>query len=282
VKVGVIGFPVAERDVVELARRVEDLGFESLFHPEHTHIPVSRDSPFPATADGSLPEVYLRNLDPFVALAAAAAATTELVLGTAVCLVAQRDPIVTAKAVASLDRISGGRFVFGVGSGWNVEEMVNHGVPPQRRWGVVREHVLAMKALWTQDEASFHGRRVDLEPGWSWPKPLQRPHPPVLIGGDGPRAFDRVLDYGDGWIPAVDHELEPLLEKLGALRARCDAEGVGFPPVTVAYGPLRTARSGELGALADAGVERCLLALPDLPAAESAAHLQDLARFARA
>ncbi len=185
-KIGIIGFPVADVDVREVARAVEALGFESLFYPEHTHIPATRESAFPATEDGSLPEVYLRNLDPFVALGAAAAVTTELVLGTGVCLVAQRDPFVTAKAVATLDQLSRGRFVLGVGAGWNVEEMENHGVPRKRRWTVVEEHVRAMQALWTQDEASFHGEFVGFDRVWSWPKPVQRPHPPILIGGNAP------------------------------------------------------------------------------------------------
>ena len=279
-KIGIIGFPVADVDVREVARAVEELGFESLFYPEHTHIPATRESPFPATEDGSLPEVYLRNLDPFVALGAAAAVTTELVLGTGVCLVAQRDPFVTAKAVATLDQLSHGRFVLGVGGGWNVEEMENHGVPRKRRWAVVEEHVRAMKALWTQDEASFHGAFVGFDRVWSWPKPVQRPHPPILIGGNASRTFDRVVDYGDGWIPAVDHELAPVLERIDALRRRCDADGVARA-VTLAYGPLRAPAPGELAAIAAAGVERCLLPLPDLPAGASLEHLRELARRAR-
>jgi probable F420-dependent oxidoreductase len=246
VNIGVIGFPVADVDLVELARHIEELGFESLFHPEHTHIPVDRASPFPATEDGRLPGVYLRNLDPLVSLAAVAAATSELVLGTAVCLVAQRDPFATAKAIATLDHLSGGRLVIGIGAGWNIEEMANHGVPAERRWRVVREHVLAMKALWTTDEAEFHGEFVDFDPVWSWPKPLQRPHPPILVGGTGPRALDRVLGYGDGWIPAVDHELAPILERIAELWERCLREDRERPPVTVAYGPLRQSRPGEL------------------------------------
>ncbi len=199
--IGVMLFPT-DRSIgpVELARAVEERGLHSLYFPEHTHIPVSRRTPYPA--GGELPEEYKRTLDPFLALTAAAVATDRIELGTGICLVAQRDPIVTAKAVASLDVLSGGRFVFGIGVGWNEDEMAQHGVDPARRRAVAREHVLAMKALWTQDEAAFEGDHVHLEPSWSWPKPVQRPHPPILLGGaGGPVTFRHVVEYCDGFMP---------------------------------------------------------------------------------
>ncbi|MDQ3385356.1 MAG: LLM class F420-dependent oxidoreductase [Actinomycetota bacterium] len=199
--IGVMLFPT-DRSIgpVELARAVEERGLHSLYFPEHTHIPVIRRTPYPA--GGELPEEYKRTHDPFLALTAAAVATERIQLGTGVCLVAQRDPIVTAKAVASLDVLSGGRFVFGIGVGWNEDEMGHHGVDPRRRRAVAREHVLAMKALWTQEEASFEGEHVHLEPSWSWPKPVQRPHPPILLGGaGGPVTFRHVVEYCDGFMP---------------------------------------------------------------------------------
>ena len=199
--IGVMLFPT-DRSIgpVELAQAVEERGLHSLYFPEHTHIPVSRRTPYPA--GGELPEEYKRTHDPFLALTAAAVVTERIQLGTGICLVAQRDPIVTAKAVASLDVLSGGRFVFGIGVGWNEDEMGHHGVEPGRRRAVAREHVLAMKALWTQDEASFEGEHVHLEPSWSWPKPVQHPHPPILLGGaGGPVTFRHVVEYCDGFMP---------------------------------------------------------------------------------
>ncbi|HEX2171199.1 MAG TPA: TIGR03619 family F420-dependent LLM class oxidoreductase, partial [Dehalococcoidia bacterium] len=169
-------------DPVSLGRAAEDLGFESIFLPEHSHIPVSRRTPFPSGP--VLPDAYRRVIDVFVALGAIAAATKNLKLGTSVCLVIERDPIVTAKQVASLDHLSGGRLIFGVGGGWNREEMEDHGTDPRLRWKILRERCLAMKEIWTRDEAEFHGEFVDFGPIWSWPKPVLTP--PVLIGGEGP------------------------------------------------------------------------------------------------
>jgi probable F420-dependent oxidoreductase len=182
-----------------LGASAEERGFESLFLAEHTHIPVSRETPYPGGAE--LPREYSHTIDPFVGLAAAATATVRLKVGTGVCLVIERDPIVTAKEVATLDNVSGGRFLFGVGAGWNKEEMRNHGTDPKTRWGVMRERIEAMKAIWTQEEAEYHGRYVDFDPIWSWPKPVQEPHPPVLVGGVGDKVLDRVVAYGDEWIP---------------------------------------------------------------------------------
>jgi probable F420-dependent oxidoreductase len=198
--IGVAMFPT--HDAIgpsELARLAEEHGYESLFFPEHSHIPASRLSPY--GGGGELPRKYLHTYDLFVSLAAAAAVTTKLRVGSGVCLVVQRDPIHTAKEVASVDHLSGGRLEFGVGAGWNREEMENHGTDPRVRMAILRERIEAMKAIWSQDEASYSGKHVNFERIWSWPKPAQRPHPPVLVGGGGPGVLDRVLAFGDAWFP---------------------------------------------------------------------------------
>jgi probable F420-dependent oxidoreductase len=209
----------------------EERGFESLFLAEHTHIPVSRETPYPG--GNELPREYSHTIDPFVGLTAAAAVTERLKLGTGVCLVIERDPIVTAKEVATLDHVSGGRFLFGVGAGWNKEEMQNHGTDPRTRWGVMGERVEAMKAIWTQDEAEYRGRFVDFDPMWSWPKPVQKPHPPVLVGGVGHKVLDRVVAYGDEWIPNRVKSPEELGERIAELQRRAEAAGRAQIPVTV-------------------------------------------------
>lgn len=239
-----------------LGRAVEERGFESLFFPEHTHIPVHS-----RRADGSSTRSYAETYDPFVALSAIAAATRTLTLGTGVCLVTQRDPIVTAKEVASLDRLSGGRFVFGVGAGWNRMELAHHGTDPGTRMTLLAERVQAMRRIWTTDEAEFHGEYVDFAPVWSWPKPLQRPHPPVLVGGNGPNVEDRVLAFGDGWFPQCGGlaTVDDLVVRVAALRRRAADAGRGPIPVTVFNTP---PEKSVLGALADGGVDRCLLLLP--------------------
>jgi probable F420-dependent oxidoreductase len=187
--------------VHDLAREAEARGLQSLFIPEHTHIPTSRRTP-PPTGDADLAEEYRRTVDPFVALGAAATVTESIRLGTGICLVAQREPIVTAKAVATLDQISGGRFDFGIGFGWNHDEMEQHGVDPTTRRALTREHMLAMKALWSEDVASYDGELVHFAPSWSWPKPVQPGGPPILIGGAaGPKLFAHIAEYADGWIP---------------------------------------------------------------------------------
>src|SRR6478672_10326087 len=215
---GIAVFPADyAADPATIARLVEERGFESLFFPEHTHIPAGRRTPYPA--GGELPRYYSHTYDPFVALTAAASATERILLATGICLVIQRDPIITAKEVASLDRLSGGRFLFGVGAGWNLDEMENHGTNPERRFSLMRERVEAMKEIWTAEEPSYHGRHVDFDPIWSWPKPVQDPHPPVLVGGNGPTVEDRVLRFGDGWMPNVVDDDE-LLGRFEALRAR--------------------------------------------------------------
>jgi probable F420-dependent oxidoreductase len=208
--------------VAELAVALEERGFFGLYLPEHTHIPVSRRTP-PPTGEPELPDQYRRTLDPFVALASAATVTRSLRLGTGVCLVAQHDPIVLAKTTATLDVVSGGRFVFGVGFGWNAEEAANHGVDFRRRRRIVREKVLAIERLWSDEVASFSGEFVSFEPSWAWPKPVQHPRPLVLIGGvAGPGLFAHVAEYADGWMPVGGSGVR---EALPALRSAMEAAG---------------------------------------------------------
>ncbi|MER6812784.1 TIGR03619 family F420-dependent LLM class oxidoreductase [Spirillospora sp. NPDC000708] len=238
----------------ELAREAEARGFASLYVPEHTHIPVARKTP-PPTGDTALAPEYARTLDPFVALAAAAAVTERITLGTGIMLPAQREPIVTAKAVATLDRIAGGRIALGVGYGWNAEEGADHGVPWTRRREVVREHVLAMRELWTRDEASFEGEFVSFEPSWSWPKPAGRV--PVLLGGaPGPTLFAHIAEYGDGWMPIGGAGIR---EALPDLRRACADAGRDMVPVV----PFGTVPSEEkLGYYASIGIEEVVLRVP--------------------
>jgi probable F420-dependent oxidoreductase len=236
-----------------IARLVEERGHDALYFPEHTHMPVAH-TPHPGGAP--LPRHLVHSYDLFVAATAAAAATTRLRVGSGICLVAQRDPITTAKAVASIDHLSGGRFEFGVGAGWNRPEIANHGVDPRTRFRVMREHVEAMQAIWTQDVASYHGEFVDFEAIRSWPKPVQRPHPPVLVGGGGPTVLDRVLAYGDAWIPSLGDGPD-LAGRIAELRARADRE----IPVTVFDVPADPAVLEQLGEL---GVVRGVHWLPSV------------------
>ncbi|WP_433781675.1 LLM class F420-dependent oxidoreductase [Actinomycetospora sp. CA-101289] len=231
---GILMFPTDDAiDPADLAKEVEDRGFDSLWFPEHSHIPTRRESPYPG--GGDLPRMYTRTYDPFVALTAAAAATTTLKLATGICLVIQRDTIHTAKQVASLDRLSGGRFLFGIGAGWNREEMADHGTDPKTRMRLMGEQVKAMKELWTQEEAEFHGEFVDFDPSWAWPKPLQDPHPPVYVGGMGPGVEDRLLDYGDAWLPqrVGPDNLEEFAQRADALQQRAADAGRGRIPMSL-------------------------------------------------
>jgi probable F420-dependent oxidoreductase len=268
-----IWFTPASIRPAELARAAEQRGFESLFVPEHSHIPVSRETPFPG--GGDLPDEYRRMLDPFAALTAAATVTTDLVVGTSVCLVTQRDPILLAKETATLDLLSNGRFVFGVGAGWNVEELRDHGAAPARRWRVLRERVEAVVRIWEDDVAEYHGDHVDFGPMWSWPKPVQRPHPPVLVGGTGPHVIDRVLAYGDGWMPSPALFERPFAEQVAELQDRARAAGRTPLPVTM-YGG--RADPAALDALEEAGVSRAVLGLPPAPADVVLPLLDDYAR----
>jgi len=246
---------------VELGRAVEERGFESLFFPEHTHIPVSRRSPYPG--GGELPKEYSHTLDPFVALGAVAAVTTRLRIGTGICLVIERDPITLAKEVASLDHLSGGRVLFGIGGGWNYEEMEDHGTRPALRWRILRERILAMQQIWMQDEAEYHGRFVDFDPLWSWPKPVQKPHPPILIGGSGERTLERVLDYGDEWIPIGGRGNVPLADRIAELQRLAAERGRGPIPVSV-FGVRPDPKVIEH--YQEIGVTRCIFWLPPAPA----------------
>jgi probable F420-dependent oxidoreductase len=240
-------------DPASLARLVEERGFHSLWFTEHTHIPVKRETPWPG--GGELPRQYSHIFDPFVACSFAAAATARIKIGTGVCLVVEHDPIVLAKVVASVDRLSGGRFMFGVGAGWNREEMRNHGTDPKRRFKVLHERIEAMKAIWTQEEAEYHGEFVDFDPIWSWPKPVQQPHPPVIVGGGGPKVLDRVLAYGDEWIPNRIESVEALKERIEELRERAGRH------VTVSFFGAKP-EAGTVERLAWAGVDRCMYYVP--------------------
>ncbi len=246
---------------VELAREAELRGFHSLYVPEHTHIPTSRLTP-PPTGDAELAEEYKRTLDPFVALAAAAAVTTRIRLGTAVCLVAQRDPIVLAKEVATLDLVSGGRAVLGIGFGWNREEMASHGVDFRRRRGLVREKMLAIERLWADETASFAGDLVHLESTWSWPKPLQRPRPPVLVGGAaGPVLFSHIAEYADGWMPIGGAGVGAALPDL-----RHAMEGAGRNPADLQVVLIGTTPdAGKLRYYAGLGITEVALRVPSAP-----------------
>ena len=255
---------------VELARAVEERGFDSLFFPEHTHIPVSRDTPFPG--GGDLPQMYWHTHDPFVALGACAAVTEKIRLGTGICLVIERDPITLAKEVASLDMISNGRFVLGIGAGWNREEMENHGANFPKRWAVVREKVLAMKQIWQNDEASFAGEHVNFEPIWSYPKPVQDGGPPIWIGANSKWVFDRVAEYADGWMPIGglgSGNLERMRDALGAKGRRLeDLEMSLFGAPTDA-----DALKGRI----EQGFDTCIFTIPPEPAEKTLPRLDKLA-----
>ncbi len=252
-----------------LAKAIEEHGFDSLFVAEHTHIPLSRKTPYPG--GGELPQKYYRTLDPFIALTAATAATERLLVGTGVALMIERDPIITAKEVASLDLISGGRMLFGIGVGWNREEMENHGTDPRTRGKLMNERIRAMIEIWTKDEAEFHGKFVDFDPIAAWPKPLQKPYPPIYVGG-GKRAFDRIAEFGDAWLAngLPPEKLETMLPELRETAGR-------DVPVTV-FGA--SSKPEHLEAYAQLGVERVLLSLPTAPEDETLSHLDKLAEAA--
>lgn len=246
----------------DLARAAEERGFESIWLAEHSHIPVSRKTPFPG--GGELPKMYYDTLDPFVALAAAASVTTKIKLGTGVCLVIQRDPIHTAKEVASLDRLSQGRFLFGIGNGWNIEEMANHGTrEPERRGTLLRERVEAMQRIWTEQKAEYHGVYVDFDPIFAWPKPVQKPRPPIHVGGAWPHAAKRAVRYGDGWIPVGD--AEGAMRKLPAFREL--AQQAGRDPASLEVSVYYCAPDPDLLArMRDAGIARAVFGVPSEPA----------------
>jgi probable F420-dependent oxidoreductase len=260
-RVGLTYFPTDYGiDIRELARAAEERGFESLLLPEHTHIPISRRTPFPG--GGELPKCYSHTHDPFVALSFAAAVTTKILLGTGICLIPQRDPIVTAKCVASLDQLSNGRFLFGIGGGWNVDEMENHGARYQTRFKLMRERILAMKALWTEEEAAFHGEMVNFDPVWSYPKPKQQPHPPILLGGSSDHTIKRVVEFCDGWLPIARPGFNAK-EAVARLHQAASAAGRDYATLSISA----FAAPPDEAALAEyreAGIHRSLLVIPDL------------------
>ena len=242
----------------ELGRALEERGFESVWIPEHTHIPASRRSPWPGGPN--LPKEYWSSYDPFIALMAAGAATKRLKLGTGICLVIERDPITMAKEVATLDRLSNGRVLFGIGGGWNAEEMENHGTPFKARWKILRERVLAMKAIWTEKEPEFHGEHVRFDKIWADPKPVQQPHPPIIMGGDGATTFDRVVEFCDGWMPIMRPNQNPV-ERIPLLRERLQKAGRDpkSVPVSIFFAP---PKKEALDALQAAGVSRAIFGVP--------------------
>jgi probable F420-dependent oxidoreductase len=241
----------------DLAVAAEERGFESIWVAEHSHIPASRRTPFPG--GGELPEMYYAAMDPFVALATAASVTRTLKLGTGVCLLIQRDPIQTAKEVASLDQLSQGRFLFGIGGGWNVEEMENHGTRFDKRFQILRERVEAMKAIWTEEQAAYHGEFVDFDPIFAWPKPLQKPHPPIHVGGAFPGAVKRAIRYGDGWIPVGDPQ--GALARMPELRKL--AEEAGRDPASIEVSIYYCPPDRDLLArLRDGGIARAIFGVP--------------------
>ena len=244
---------------VDLAVALRERGFDSMWVPEHTHIPTSRRTPYPS--GGELPDEYRRCHDPFVALTAAAVAAPGLRVGTAILLVAQRDPIVTAKAVASLDRVSGGRLTLGIGVGWNEDEMEDHGVDYRRRREMGREHTLAMRRLWEDEAASFDGEFVHLPPSWSWPKPVQQPLPVLIGGAAGPKLFDHIAEYAQGWIPIGGRGLT---ETLPELRQRF--EKAGRDPSAIEVVPVAIVPDhGKLDHYREVGVTECVFGLPSAP-----------------
>lgn len=257
-----------------IATAAEAAGFDVVLFAEHTHVPVDGSSPYPG--GGEIPVHYRRTLDPFVAATAALAATTTLHAGTGVCLVPAHDPIVLAKAVASIDHLSGGRFVFGVGAGWNEAEVAAHGVEPSTRWRVLAERIAVMKALWTDDVASYAGDVHRLVPSWSWPKPHQRPHPPIVVGGHGPGVLRRVVAYGDEWLAMPSPGGPPMADRMADLARLADAAGRGRPAVSVqVYGSPPPDRVVER--YVSLGVDRIDLGLPHVPPAPFADALAPLA-----
>ena len=252
-KFGIAIFPTDYAiSLTELAPAAEQLGFESLWVAEHSHIPTSRQTPWPGGAE--LPKHYWHTMDPFVALTLAALASKTIRVATGICLLIQRDPIHTAKQVASLDLVSNGRFIFGIGAGWNREEMADHGTEFSTRWTLLREKTEAIKTIWANDVAEYHGEMVDFGPMWSWPKPVQKPHPPIILGGSGPKILERVVRYADGWMPNRGAVIEriPDLQRM--------AESAGRERIPVTYYPKPGAE--EIERVGKAGVDRCIYYVP--------------------
>jgi len=264
-KIGISTFPTDYSiSAVALARAAEERGFDSLWVTEHTHIPASRRTAYPP--GGDLPSIYWESYEPFTFLAQAAAVTESLLIGTGVCLVPEHHPISLAKRAASLDSLSQGRFLFGVGAGWNAEELENHGVAYEERWKVLAESVQAIKLMWTEKEAEFHGKYVDFDPVWVEPKPARKPHPPVFIGASSKWAIQRVAEFAEGWIPALgDFDLD---ERMAQLRQLCDEKGRDASKIDVSVFAA-PADKGAIEALAKQGVNRIILLLPSVPESEA-------------
>jgi probable F420-dependent oxidoreductase len=259
---------------VELARAVEERGIESLFLTEHTHIPTSRESP--SYLGGDLPQEYWHTHDVFTALAAAAAVTETLILGTGICLVPEHHPLTLAKQVASLDSLSKGRFIFGIGAGWNAEELANHGVAFKDRWKVTRESVLAMREVWTQDEAEYHGEFIDFDPVWSWPKPAQAGGPPVLLGAGTKWSWDRVAEYCDGWYPIDGHD--DLAEGIEGIKAAFDRRDRPWEDIQLTAGTLPD--EARIRELAELGFSRVTVQLPSIAPDQQLPILDEYAKLA--
>ena len=263
-------------DVAVLAQRAEALGFESFWLPEHPVVPVTTTSKYGGTPDGSIPPFMMDMADPFISLARASAVTEKIKLGTSICLVPEHNPIAQAKQIATLDRLSNGRFIFGIGAGWLREETEIMGGDFEHRWGQTREAILAMKELWTKDESEFHGRFYDFPPVKCFPKPVQTPHPPVLLGGDAANVFKRVVAWGDGWMP-----VRADVEKVKQGRATMDelAEAAGRDPSSIqisVYGAPQD--RDEIAKYEDAGANRAIVNLASTLEGEGLAGLEQLAK----
>lgn len=272
-KFGIAIFPTDYAiSMTELAPAVEERGFESLWVAEHSHIPTSRQTPWPGGAE--LPKHYWHTMDPFIALTAAALASKTLKVATGICLLIQRDPIHTAKEAASVDLVSGGRFIFGIGAGWNREEMSDHGTDFSTRWKLLREKTEAIKAIWSHEVAEYHGDAVDFGPMWAWPKPVQKPHPPVILGGSGPKILERVVRYADGWMPNRGEVLDriPELERLAAESGRNRIPVTYYPP---------RASGEEIERCARAGVDRLIWYVPPDGRDAALSRLEELANTVR-
>ena len=272
-KIGLSNFPTdTSIRAVPLARAAEERGFESLFVVEHTHIPASRRTPYPM--GGDLPSIYWESYEPFTFLAQAAAVTERLNVGTGICLVPEHHPLALAKRVASLDSLSNGRFLFGIGAGWNAEELENHGVPFEDRWKVLREHILAMKACWTEKEAEYHGTYVDFDAVWVEPKPVSRPHPPILIGASSKWAIERIVEYADGWLPIMMPDFD---ERLAQLHRLCEAHD--RDPASIDVTVFAMPDKGLIEQLQGKGVNRVVFGLETQPEAESLTWLDEQAEI---
>ncbi len=262
-KVGLSNFPTTySMSAVDLAAEMEARGFDSLWVVEHTHVPASRRTPYPM--GGDLPSIYWEAYEPFTYLAQAAAVTTSLKVGTGICLVPEHHPIALAKRVASLDAMSNGRFLFGVGAGWLAEELENHGVAYDKRWQVLREHILAMQACWTQKDAEFHGEFVDFDPVWVEPKPVSKPHPPVYVGATSTWAMARIAEYAQGWYPVHVPEFD---DRLALLEQECAKRGRALSEIDISLLTMPES-ADQVAELADKGINRIVLSLPTAAADE--------------